>query len=244
MTNRVRFFRPGVVNYYSAWDWQNETADTVREGADEALALLQHPPVFTFGRHIRPEHLLISADELTARGASLVESDRGGDITFHGPGQIVGYPILDLKRRGLGPNEYVRCLEEVLIRTCASFGVEASRAAGRPGVWVSPDHVPCSLLPAPAKIAALGVRVRGGVTTHGFALNVETDLSWFGAIVPCGIMDAGVTSLAQLLGESPGIEAVEATLAAAFEAVFEAELVEETPISAPPGKEAVLAHGH
>jgi lipoyl(octanoyl) transferase len=195
--------------------------------------LLQHPPVYTFGRHVRPEHLLIPAEELSARGALLVESDRGGDITFHGPGQIVGYPILDLKKRGLGPNEYVRRLEAVLIRTCDGFGVTARRVAGRPGVWV--DN---------AKVAALGVRLQRGVTTHGFALNVETDLSWFAAIVPCGIMDAGVTSLAQELGASPGIEAVEGAVASAFEDVFDAELVAESLERPSTGREALLAHGH
>jgi lipoate-protein ligase B len=222
-----------VVEYHNAWNWQIQTAEAVRGGAYESLALLQHPPVFTFGRRVRPEHLLIPAEDLIARGATLVESDRGGDITFHGPGQVVGYPILDLKRRGLGPNEYVRRLEEMLIRTCAGLGVEAGRIAGRPGVWAGN-----------AKVAAIGVRLQSGVTTHGFALNVETDLSWFAAIVPCGLADAGVTSLSQLLGESPGIEAVQDSLASAFETVFDVNLVLE-PVTVPSAtREAVLAHGH
>ncbi|HLF78430.1 MAG TPA: lipoyl(octanoyl) transferase LipB, partial [Dehalococcoidia bacterium] len=160
------------------------------------------------------KHLLITPGEISERGAVLVESDRGGDITFHGPGQLVGYPILDLHRRHLAPSAYVHALEETLMRAVSSFGLAPYRIHNRPGVWVHG-----------AKLAAIGVRVQGGVTSHGFALNVHTDLSWFDAIVPCGISDASVTSMEQLLGAAPCFEAVEATVAAAFEEVFRVDLL-------------------
>jgi lipoate-protein ligase B len=191
-TAPVRLNRLGLLDYATAWRWQIEAAEALREGlGEETLALVEHLPVFTFGRRVRPEHLLLDAADIQRRGAEVIESDRGGDITFHGPGQLVAYPILDLRSRGLGAVDYVRLLEETVIRALGTFGIGASRAAGRPGVWVDG-----------AKIAALGVRVQRGITTHGFALNVETDLSWFDLIVPCGIADAGITSIERLLGHS------------------------------------------
>jgi lipoate-protein ligase B len=198
---------------------------------------VEHLPVYTFGRRVRSEHLLVAAHELNLRGADVVESDRGGDITFHGPGQIVGYPILDLKKRGLGPSDYVRGLEEVLIRALDRFGIVAMRSPGRPGVWVGNS-----------KIAALGVRVRGGVTTHGFALNVSTDLSWFDAIIPCGLTGAGVTSMeAQVGGGHFKISDVEDALVTEFEGVFDSDVIVPTFTAAGTStieREAVLAHGH
>ncbi len=216
MVKPVRLFRllDGYVAYDAACHWQLGTADEVRSGALEALALLEHAPVFTFGRRARYEHLLVDPAELRLLGADVVETDRGGDVTFHGPGQLVAYPILDLSSRGLGPREYVRSLEEVVIRTLMEFGVVGERSPGRPGVWVDG-----------AKVAAVGVRVKGRVSTHGVALNVATDLSWFGAIVPCGIRDAGVTSLARLLSRRPGVPAVMDAFCGAFAAVFDARLV-------------------
>lgn len=217
----VRLCMLGIVDYQGAWLWQQRTAACVREGTTgEALALLQHPPVYTLGRRTRPEHLLAARDELRARGAGVVEVDRGGGVTFHGPGQLVGYPILNLNGRGLGPVEYVRCLEATLIDALESFGVRAERVAGRPGVWSRG-----------AKVAAIGVRVQGGVTTHGFALNVAPDLSWFEAIVPCGLSDATITSMEAILGDAPPMTEVEDAIARAFSALFEAELTPdpETP---------------
>jgi len=246
VTYSVHLLRWGQTEYHAAWERQESVASRVRTGGPEALALVEHPPVYTFGRRIRAEHLLVASDELTKRGAQVVESDRGGDITFHGPGQIVGYPILDLKRRGIGPSEYVRGLEETLIRALDRFGIAAERSPGRPGVWV-----------ANSKIAAIGVRVRGGVTTHGFALNVNTDLSWFDAIVPCGLSGAGVTSIAALHGAVSGgghvsMPMVEDALVDAFEGVFHSELVRSPDRShtnpLPEGttidREVALAHGH
>ena len=217
MLHALRLTRFPLVDYATAWRWQEETAAAVRAGAAEALILLQHPPVYTLGRRPSYEHLLLSADELRRRGAGVVESDRGGDVTFHGPGQLVAYPILHLRRRGLGAVDYVRALEETVIRALDAFGLRGDRVRGRPGVWV-----------AGAKVAAVGVRVRGGVATHGLALNVDADLSWFDAIVPCGLAGARVTSMARLLGRRVSFAAVEEAVIDAFEAVFDAELVEPT----------------
>jgi lipoyl(octanoyl) transferase len=195
----VRIFCPGLIDYSAALLWQREASAALREGrGPECLALLQHPPVYTLGRRTNPDHLLVEPATLRRRGAGVIAADRGGDVTFHGPGQLVGYPILDLRRRGILPGDYVRMLEATLIETLATFGIEAARVAGRPGVWAGG-----------AKIAAIGIRVQGGVTTHGFALNVCPDLRWFDAIVPCGLADAGVTSMELLLGNSPGLVEVE-----------------------------------
>ena len=238
MSRPLRLYRLPQVEYETAWRWQNELAEGVRNGADEALLLLQHPPVYTFGRRIRPEHLLANTEELEQRGAEVIESDRGGDITFHGPGQIVGYPILNLRQRGLGAADYVHALEEVLIRTLHRFGLPGERSPGRPGVWVGA-----------AKVGPIGVHVSRGVTTHGFALNVETDLTWFDAIVPCGISDAAVTSIECLLGRSPGLLAVEDALIDTFGKVFHSLPVCQSA-SLPDSssryrtKGPVLIHGH
>jgi lipoate-protein ligase B len=207
--NTVSLHRWPITEYAVALHWQESTAESVRGGGAEALALLQHGPVYTLGRRVKREYLLADEAMLRARGAEVVETDRGGDITFHGPGQAVGYPILRLDQRGLSPIDYVRALEETLIRTLALFGIDAVRSPGRPGVWVGE-----------AKIASIGVRIRRGVSTHGFALNVDTDLSWFDTIVPCGIVGARMTSMSVLLGAAPSVEAVGDTIAHEFESVF------------------------
>ena len=188
MAGMVRLLRAGHVEYRAAAQWQRDTAASVRSGGEEAVALLQHPPVYTLGRRGGREHVLRSAEELAARGAELVESDRGGDVTFHGPGQLVGYPILDLRRWSQGPLWYVRSLEAMLIDALSAFDIKAVRVPGRTGVWVGE-----------AKIAAIGVRVSRGVTSHGFALNVDPDLDYFSKIIPCGLPDAAVTSMAEML---------------------------------------------
>jgi lipoyl(octanoyl) transferase len=225
----IEVWRPGLVAYDVALAWQHARADALRAGAaSEALALLQHPAVYTLGMRGGDEHVLASSDALAARGAAVVRTDRGGDVTFHGPGQLVAYPVLDLRARGLRPATYVRMLEAVLIETLANFGLEGTRVAGRPGVWVGG-----------AKVAALGVRIRGGVSMHGVALNVATDLGWFDLIVPCGIADAGVTSMARLLGAAPPHEAVEDAFATAFARVFEVRLEAPLSIEAVPALVAV-----
>lgn len=201
MAATVRLLRAGHVEYRAALRWQRDTAALVRGGGDEAVALLEHPPVYTLGRRSGGEHLLRTEAELAASGAELVESDRGGDVTFHGPGQLIVYPILDLRTRGIAPVDYVRSLEAVAIDALRSFGLQGERVQGRPGVWAGD-----------AKVAAVGVRVQGGVSTHGLALNVSTDLSWFAAIVPCGIRDAGVASMQSLLGTAPEMAAVESAV--------------------------------
>lgn len=216
MVSTVAVYRPGLVPYEDAWRWQQQRAQALREGRDsEVIALLQHLPVFTLGRRARAAHLLLSPLTLGERGAEVIEVDRGGDVTFHGPGQLVAYPILDLRSRGLGPTEYVRLLEEAVIRAIASFGLTGERVPGRPGVWAGGG-----------KVCAIGVRLQCGVTTHGLALNVSTDLTWFDAIVPCGLPDITVTSMQRLLVEAPPIAAVETALIEAFEALLGSRLVE------------------
>jgi lipoate-protein ligase B len=218
MSRSIHVARLPLTPYADAWRWQLEAAAAVRAGGDERMALLQHPAVYTLGRRLRPEHLLVPPEVLRARGAAVVQTNRGGDVTFHGPGQLVAYPILDVRSRGLGPVEYVRLLEATILHTLARFGIEAFCVRGRPGVWT-----------AVGKIAAIGVRIEGGVSLHGFALNVETDLAWFDAIVPCGIADAGVTSMQAVLGASPGLPAVADAVTQELAAVFESTLVDDLP---------------
>lgn len=205
--------RLGTVPYADALALQQQlAADRRAGGVPDQLLLLQHPPVITLGVKTRGDrsHVLESPEQLEARGVEVVETGRGGDVTYHGPGQLVGYPILDLNPDRRDVHRYVRDLEEVLILAVRSFGVLAGRAPGLTGVWVGD-----------AKVAAIGVRIARWVTSHGFALNVETDLDHFRLIVPCGIADRGVTSLAQLLGAPPPMGQVEEAVVAAFAAVFD-----------------------
>ena len=171
--------------------------------------LLEHEPVFTLGRNARAENLLFPADALRRRGFEVFETGRGGDVTFHGPGQVVGYPILDLAPDRKDVHRYVRDLEEVMIRTCAEYGILAGCVSGLTGVWVGNE-----------KIGAIGVRIARWVTSHGFAFNVALDLQPFSLIVPCGIRDRGVTSLERLLGHSVSVGEAMARLATHFAAVF------------------------
>ncbi len=181
---------PGLTPYARAWEMQGELA-RLRKNDDipDTLILLEHPPVYTVGRAARDAQNLGAGEEyLRSLGAEVFWSDRGGDATFHGPGQLVGYPILRLKK--LDTHGYLRDLEEVLIRVLSDYGLEAGRHPDYTGVWVNG-----------AKIAAIGVKFSSGrITSHGFALNVKTDLSWFDRITPCGIKEFGVTSLARELG--------------------------------------------
>lgn len=173
------------------------------------LLLLEHDPVFTLGRNARRENVLFPAEALRERGFEVFETGRGGDVTYHGPGQVVGYPILDLAPDRRDVHRYVRDLEEVMVRTCAGYGIEAGRVAGLTGTWVGPD-----------KIGAIGVRIARWVTSHGFAFNVSTDLSAFDLIVPCGIRGRGVTSLERLLGRAVPVEEAMDRLEACFRDVF------------------------
>ena len=191
--------QPDCVPYQQAWDWQNTLADQRGRGEiPDRLLLLQHPHTYTLGTSAHEDNLLLSPDELTQRGITVFHVDRGGDITYHGPGQLVGYPIIQLPRASdtlrMDVVGYVRNIEQVIIRTLADYGVIGKPIPGLTGVWVDTPT-------GEAKICAIGVRVNvRAVTKHGFALNLNTDLSYFEGIIPCGIRDKGVTSLAQLLG--------------------------------------------
>ncbi|MGH9784735.1 MAG: lipoyl(octanoyl) transferase LipB [Terriglobia bacterium] len=192
----------GLMPYQAAWNLQRELVERrkAREIEDTVL-FLEHPPVITLGRNARAEHLLTPAQTLRQLGIDLVESDRGGDVTFHGPGQLVGYPILDLSLIRKDVVWYVRTLEEALIRTAREYGLPAERRSGLTGVWVNQ-----------AKLAAIGVHLSRWVTSHGFALNLETDLRFFRHIVPCGIAGAPVTSLRECLGRPVDRRSVEQSL--------------------------------
>jgi lipoyl(octanoyl) transferase len=182
----------GTVDYQDAWILQRELADARVAGGPDTLLLLEHPSVFTAGRRTLPH-------ERPVDGTAVIDTDRGGKITWHGPGQLVGYPIVGLAEP-LDVVNFVRRLEESLIRVCAELGLETVRVAGRSGVWVAADER------GPArKVGAIGVRVSRATTLHGFALNCDCDLSAFSAIVPCGIADAGVTSLTAELGRHVGV---------------------------------------
>ena len=179
----------GSVDYRAAWEVQRQAHAAVADGGPETVLLLEHPPVFTCGKRTTPDERPVDPG-----GAEVIDVDRGGKITFHGPGQLVGYPIVKLPDHVLVV-DYVRRLEEALIHTCTELGVTTARVPGRSGVWLAADH-----RGPERKIAAIGIRVSHGVTMHGFALNCDVDLGWYDTFVPCGISDAGVTSLSQELG--------------------------------------------
>jgi lipoyl(octanoyl) transferase len=188
----------GQVGYREAWVLQEAAHERVLGGGEEELLLVEHPPVITFGR--RPgvsRNLVATAEELARRGVEVVESDRGGDITFHGPGQLVAYPIVRLADHKLSVSGYVHKVEELIVRTVGEFGIVAHADPGAVGVWV---RDPAGA--ADAKIGAIGVRIRRGVSMHGLALNVTTDLSFFDLIVPCGLAGRAVTSMTRVLREN------------------------------------------
>ena len=181
----------GTMSYGAALELQRGVARSRISGAiaDDVLLLVEHPPVVTLGRSSKQQHLLATPALLAARGVELFEVERGGDVTFHGPGQLVGYPIVDLKRHKLDLHWYLRQVEEALIRGLARFGIAGERSTGQTGVWTQGR-----------KLASIGVHARDWVTWHGFALNVTTDLSYFDLMVPCGIADVQMTSIARELG--------------------------------------------
>lgn len=186
----------GQVDYETAWAWQKDLVKARRaEETSDTLLLLEHPHTYTIGRKGTVQHLLAGPERLQSIGAQVLETDRGGDITYHGPGQLVGYPLLDLRLRDNDVHRYLRNLEETLIRTLATYDIVAGREPSYTGVWVNVSG-------GRDKIAAIGVKVSMGVTLHGFALNVNTDLDYFKEIIPCGITDPakGVTSMQKLLG--------------------------------------------
>jgi len=204
MTVPCIIIRLGTIDYMEAWDLQKRLADEVKAGHDGWLLVLEHPHSYTFGRAGNADNLRLTPEQLEERDAKVYWVDRGGDITYHGPGQLVGYPIVDLHNWSEGPRWFVRALESALIEAIGSFGIQAEVSEGRPGVWVGNE-----------KLAAIGLHISQGVTTHGFALNVDTDLSYFDHIVSCGLHDASVSSIARMTGQPVSVsEAADAVIAA------------------------------
>jgi len=235
--------RLGLVPYREAWELQKRLAvERAADSIPDTLLLLEHPHTYTFGRSGHEENLVWTPEQLAERGITVEWVDRGGDVTYHGPGQLVGYPIMKL---GVPTNDdgripqadyvgYVRRIEEMLSRTLARFGIVSGQMTKLTGVWVQPDaasrcpHCPPSARLAPSKIAAIGVKVDSrGVSQHGFALNVSPDMSYFNGIIPCGIRGHGVISMADLLIDVPSMETVMDKLIVEFGRVFEREMAEK-----------------
>jgi lipoyl(octanoyl) transferase len=240
----------GTIDYATGLRLQQKLVDLRKDGRiGDVLLLLEHTPVITLGRNAKAANVLASPELRAQRGVELWECDRGGDVTFHGPGQVVGYPIFDLRgfaaedgrRKTLGVIEYVRRLEEVLIRTCADFRIPAERVAGLTGVWTSPepadDRGGTSVPARPGesrarpdikeqgKIAAIGVHISRGVTSHGFALNVNPDVSFFDLIIPCGITNKPVTSMARELSSQVPLDGVAQSVTRNFGTVFHSQIL-------------------
>ena len=236
-----------VVDYATALQLQQRLVNLRKDGLiSDVLLLLEHTSVITLGRNAKAKNILASSEQLSQRGVEVFESDRGGDVTFHGPGQLVAYPIFDLrgfpvdgKRKTLGAVEYVRRLEEILIRTCADFGIATKHIPGLTGVWTENSaQVGTGDLARPdesktrqpstkheAKIAAIGVHISRGVTSHGFALNVNTDLDYFDLIIPCGIEAKPVTSMAKELGKQLPLQDVAHSISRNFGTVFNSQIL-------------------
>jgi len=233
MRNQVHFMDWGLVPYQQAWDQQESifkvAADLKFErrlsgAVDEKpiehhLIFCEHPPVYTLGKSGKIENLLLNQEELEAVHAQFFSINRGGDITYHGPGQLVGYPIFDLEQFYTDIHLYLRNLEEAIILTLAEYGIKAGRYEGYTGVWIDAD------LPSARKICAMGVRCSRWITMHGFAFNVNTDLSFFKHIVPCGIDDKDVTSIQRELGHEVDMNELKKRLKAKLSSVFNIELV-------------------
>ncbi|MBS1902143.1 MAG: lipoyl(octanoyl) transferase LipB [Bacteroidetes bacterium] len=218
-TRTVELRTLGPTPYRQVWDVQHRIFDSLLDGSgNDTLILCEHKPVFTLGRVTDVTNVLFSDAELAKIGAEKFEIERGGDVTFHGPGQIVGYPLLNLAHFKEDLGWYLRSLEEVIIRTLATYGIEAFRVEGRTGVWVGKP-------PFEEKICAIGIKASRWCTMHGFAFNVNTDLRYFDYIVPCGISDRNVTSMKKLLGRDVDIAEVRDRLSRAFEEVFDVRLV-------------------
>jgi lipoyl(octanoyl) transferase len=225
----------GRIDYAAGLRIQQEMVELRKAGRiGDVLLLLEHTPVITLGRNAKTANVLLPPDQLALRGVEVFECNRGGDVTFHGPGQLVGYPIFDLRgysssqlpalssqeesgRKTMGAIDYVRRLEEVLIRTCADFSIATKRVAGLTGVWTDTN--------AEAKIAAIGVHISRGVTSHGFALNVNTDLDYFDLIVPCGIEAKPVTSIEKELGKQLPLQEVAHSISRNFGTVFSSQIL-------------------
>ena len=217
--------RLGAVDYQQAWDLQVRLAQGVRAAEQpNTLLLLEHPPVYTRGRLSQPGHILLTPGQLRERGISVYDTDRGGQVTYHGPGQLVGYPVVDLREWG-GPLQYVRTLERIILGTLSDFQIPAEVVQGLTGVWAGGG-----------KVAAIGLKISRGVAYHGFAINVNTDLSYYDHIVPCGIEDRPVTSMAQVLGHPVDLESVQYSLVYQFGKGMGFRMVEA-------GEAAGVSHG-
>jgi lipoyl(octanoyl) transferase len=224
---KILFQDLGAIEYKLAWDYQEKLLEEnvlfkrshQPEKTINHLLFCEHPPVFTLGKSGKEEHLLINERTLQEKGIAFFHTNRGGDITFHGPAQIVGYPILDLEKFFTDIGRYLRSLEEVIILTLAEYGIKGDRSPGETGVWIEPY-----LKHKARKICAMGVRCSRWITMHGFALNVNTDLDYFNYIIPCGINDKQVTSIEKELGIKVSMEEVKAKLKKNFEKVFEAKI--------------------
>jgi lipoyl(octanoyl) transferase len=233
----------GLLSYKEAWDYQEtlmrQNLDIKSNALHKAvvgqeppladhpttnyLLMVEHPPVYTLGKSGKDEHVLFNEEERKLRGIEFFRINRGGDITFHGPGQLVGYPILDLENFFTDIGRYLRSLEEVIIRTLEEYGLKGERSKGETGVWIDPG-----LKGKERKICAMGVRCSRWITMHGFAFNINTDLSYFDGIIPCGIQHKQVTSLNKELGRAEPVEEVKQKLIRNFEVVFNARII-ETP---------------
>ena len=250
----ISLLQLGCIDYATGLRLQQRLVELRKEGRiGDVLLLLEHTPVITLGRNAKASNVIASPERLSERGVEVFDCDRGGDVTFHGPGQLVGYPIFDLRgfpstggtRKTLGVIEYVRGLEEVLIRTCADCGIPTKRVAGLTGVWTSPEIANSlssraeqsgpdkdrsaqsrdPLSPPEAKIAALGVHISRAVTSHGFALNVNTDLTYFDLIVPCGITSKPVTSMSKELSRELAMQDVVHSVSRNFGQVFNSQIL-------------------
>jgi len=232
VNKKVNYRNIGLIDYKEAWDYQenlfqeivtikeNNRKAEIKEPTPNYLIFCEHPHVYTIGKSGKSENMLISDEFLESKGATLYKINRGGDITYHGPGQIVGYPILDLNNFGVSIKDYIFNLEEVIINTLKHYNIDAARSDGATGVWLDTDN------PVKArKISAIGVRTSHWVSMHGFAFNINTDLDYFGYIVPCGIQGKGVTSLQKELGRPVEIHEVHKILKAEFSQVFKMEFV-------------------
>lgn len=240
----------GTIDYATGLRLQERLVELRKNNEiGDVLLLLEHTPVITLGRNAKTNNIIASAELLAKRGVETFETNRGGDVTFHGPGQLVGYPIFDLrslpsddeKRRTVGAIEYVRRLEEVLIRTCAEYRIPTKRICGLTGVWTNPDsEKACVGTAAPgrtesttfdlsneheAKIAAIGVHISRAVTSHGFALNINTDLSFFNLIIPCGITSKPVTSMAKELAKEIPLQDIAHVISRNFGTVFQTQIL-------------------
>ncbi len=232
MNKKVKLINKGLIDYKECWDFQTQLFDgiiqkkiAIRKGesedeiTDNYFIFCEHPHVYTLGKTGEKNNLLLSEDLLKAKGATYYHINRGGDITYHGPGQIVGYPILDLDNFFTDINKYLRLLEEAIILTLKEYGIESGRVDGLTGVWIEGDN------PIKArKICAMGVKLSRWVTMHGFALNINTDLDYFSNIVPCGITDKAVTSLEKELGAPQNIDEVQSKILSHLQTLFGFEI--------------------